>query len=45
MAKRQAAVALRLVTNPELLEKINAELEQWQEYALEEGYITEDMLR
>jgi hypothetical protein len=34
-----------VVTNPELLEKINAELEQWQEYALEEGYITEDMLR
>ncbi len=45
MAKRQAAVALRLVVEPELLEKINAELKQWQEYGLAEGYITEDMLR
>ncbi len=45
MAKRQAAVALRLITQPELLDKINKELKQWQEYGLAKGYITEDMLR
>ena len=45
MAKRQAAVALRLIMQPELLEKINSELKQWQEYGKANGYVTDDMLR
>ena len=45
MAKRQAAVALRLIMEPVLLEKINEELKQWQDYGISKGYITKDMLR
>lgn len=45
MAKRQAAVALRLVTQPEILEKINEELAQWREYGIAQGYATEEMFR
>ena len=45
MAKRQAAVALRLVTQPELLVKINEELAQWREYGLEKSYVAEDVFR
>ncbi|NLL62526.1 MAG: M20 family metallopeptidase [Candidatus Atribacteria bacterium] len=45
MAKRQGAVALRLVTQPELLENIKKELADWREYGVEQGYVTEDMFR
>lgn len=45
MAKRQGAVALRLVTQPNLLEGIKEELAQWREYGVEQGYITEDLFR
>lgn len=44
-AKRQAAVALRLITQPQLLEDIKAELAQWREYGVAKGYVSEDMFR
>lgn len=45
MAKISSAVALRLVFDPELRAKVTDEQAQWQAYALEEGLITEDMIR
>jgi hypothetical protein len=44
-SKIGAAVALRLLTEPELREKVKQEHAQWVEYGLQEGYITEDMIR
>jgi amidohydrolase len=44
-AKIGAAVALRLVLDPDLRAKVNEEHKQWQRYAVEEGLITEDMIR
>jgi metal-dependent amidase/aminoacylase/carboxypeptidase family protein len=44
-AKIGAAVALRLVTDPELAEKVKAEHAQWRDYGLEEGLITKEMIR
>lgn len=40
-----AVVGLRLVLEPELLAKVVEEQAQWQEWALKEGLITEDMIK
>lgn len=44
-AKIGTSVALRLLLDPELQEKVKTEQKAWQEYALQEGLITEDMIR
>jgi amidohydrolase len=44
-SKIGAAVALRLVTDPELREKVKNEHAQWLEWGLQEGLITSDMIR
>jgi metal-dependent amidase/aminoacylase/carboxypeptidase family protein len=44
-AKIGAAVALRLVLDPDLRAKVKEEQAQWQRYAVEEGLITEEMIR
>jgi amidohydrolase len=40
-----AVVALRLLTDPDLRAKVKEEHAQWVEYGLQEGLITEDMIR
>ncbi|MFC2170176.1 hypothetical protein ACFLRM_06420, partial [Acidobacteriota bacterium] len=44
-AKIGAAVALRLVMNEDLRAKVKQEHKQWQQYGLENGWITEDLIR
>jgi hypothetical protein len=40
-----AAVRLRLLTNEEIRKKIEDEMLTWQEWGLQEGLITEEMLK
>jgi amidohydrolase len=44
-AKIEAAVALRLVLDPALRDKVTAEQKAWQQYAIKNGLATQDMLR
>ena len=43
--KIEGAMALRLVLDPKLLATVKEEQARWQEYGLEKGLITEDMIR
>ena len=45
MTKIGASMALQLILDPELLQKMKDEQKQWQQYALENGLITQDMIR
>lgn len=45
MAKIGTSMALQLILDPELLQKIKDEQKQWQQYALENGLITQNMIR
>jgi hypothetical protein len=40
-----AAVGLRLLTNEEIRKRVEEEMLAWQEWGLQEGLITEEMLR
>ena len=45
MSKIGAAVALRLLMDPDLRKKVNDEHAQWQRYGLERGMLTPDLVR
>jgi amidohydrolase len=44
-AKISGAMALRLILDPKLLATVQEEQKRWQEYGLQNGLLTEDMIR